>query len=126
MLARGPGRALRLDAAMFLIAPYIQALGCLPIALQAWAHWQGGVAGWLSWALNLVIAYTAAAGAAALTVTLDGRWSAKSARAVLMFPFFMLSFIPLNVLAVCQVWARRPIAWEAIPHARAMEIRRIP
>ena len=108
-------RARVADMVFFLCAPFVQAFSILPPLLFALgAALQGMLAGWsLLAALSLTGAWCGMALAAlVLRAIAQQRVRASS---VLLFPIFMASFLPLQVLSLL----RRTTSWQVIPHGHA-------
>ncbi len=128
-LLRWRGRAawpLRLDASMFLMAPLAQALS-LFLLLFTWSiALAGGVS---STAMQLqasllggLAAYTGSAAFAAGVAFRYTRHDRRILKSVLAFPLFMLSWIPLQVLALFH----KTVVWEETRHTRDLSVREIP
>ncbi len=112
--AGGGSFRLRLDAAMFLIAPFVQALSVIPLGMMVVKAALGGISGLETLLLTASLSYLGAAATAAAVVTLSRGWSPRIIKSVLMFPLFMLSWLPLQVSALL----RKTTSWEQISHAR--------
>ncbi len=106
--APAAGRARRADLCFFLLAPFVQALSPVPALLRACAAAGTGRLG--AWAASLLLAWCGAALFSALLARCAperGLW-----RSAALFPVFMASFLPLQVLSLL----RRTTAWQPIPH----------
>lgn len=124
LLASAPGvnRARIADAVFFLCAPFVQALSLVPALLLALgAAARGMLEAWAALAgLSLLGAAIGALLAAAVLAALCAQ--KLSAPGVLLFPLFMASFIPLQILSLfCPT-----TQWKAIRHGGPDEARAVP
>lgn len=121
LLAPAPGanRARIADSVFFLCAPFVQALSLLPMLLLALgAAARGMLEAWAALAgLSLLGALIGSLLAAAALAAL--RAQKLSAAGVLLFPLFMASFIPLQILSLF----RPATQWTAIRHGCRGEAR---
>lgn len=116
---KGPGGnqgMLLLDFIMFLLAPFAQALSAIPLGLAFLSKALQGGAGEVFyaaiWTLPLY-ALAMMALAAGLVWHRNGRrmdW--RMGKAILLFPLFMASWLPLQILSLC----RETKKWEEIRH----------
>lgn len=108
-------RARVADMVFFLCVPFVQAFSVLPpLLLALGAALQGMLAGWsLLAALSLTGAWCGMA-LAALVLRAVARQHIR-ASSVLLFPIFMASFLPLQILSLL----RRTTSWQIIPHGHA-------
>jgi len=117
---------LRMDAGMLLLLPYTRVLSMLTLPLALTAAWFGGGADLVRLTHGLLTgALLSFAGTAALAAGIAFGYAGHDLRilkSVLGFPLFMLSWLPLQVLAMC----RNTVVWEEIRHTRGLSIREIP
>ena len=116
--APGVNRARVADSVFFLCAPFVQALSFVPMLLLALGAAARGMLGaWAALAgLSLLGALIGSLlAAAALAVLCPQKLSVPS---VLLFPLFMASFIPLQVLSLFC----RTTQWKAIRHGSSPEV----
>ncbi|MBP7401318.1 MAG: glycosyltransferase family 2 protein [Clostridia bacterium] len=115
-------RALKLDAAMFLTAPFLQAVSVFDTFLVWALAFAGSGADPSALALTALLGgaatYIGTAGLAALIAFRYARFDRRILKSVLGFPIFMLSWIPLQVLALF----RKTVVWEEIRHTRSLSI----
>ncbi len=110
-------RARVADMCFFLCAPFAQALSVVPpLLLALGAAIRGMLAGW---ALLTLGALSLALGGSVLAAAVFRALSGQHVRvsAVLLFPLFMASFVPLQVLSLL----RRTTSWQAIAHGRVFD-----
>ena len=105
------------DMCFFLCAPFVQALSILPTLLFALgAALQGMLVGWaLLAALSLFGAWCGVA-LSAVVLRVLARQSVRLS-SLLLFPIFMASFLPLQVLSLF----RRTTRWQPIRHERGID-----
>ena len=99
------GRARRVDLCFFLLAPFAQALSPIPALLRVCDDGR-----LCARAASLLVAWCGAALFSLLLARLSGErglW-----RSAALFPVFMASFLPLQVLSLL----RRTTSWQPIPH----------
>lgn len=110
--APAAGRARRADLCFFLLAPFAQALSPVPALLRASEAAVSGRLG--AWAASLLFAWCGAS----LFSLLLARLAPERAlwRSAALFPLFMASFLPLQVLSLL----RRSTVWTPIPHGAAV------
>ena len=108
----------RWDMALFLCAPFAQALSPLPAVLWGvWAWQQGGLGTWFAvGAAGLLAGYGALA---ILAAVLARRAGGCAAGTVWLFPLFMASWLPLQAVSLLH----RSRVWRPIPHGRPMSAR---
>jgi len=108
-LLRGGGGVLGFDMTMFLLAPFAQALSFLALLAGLLCSGEGLLAGMaLYW-----LAGTALAG---VLSALGGFGLRDMVGAILLFPAFMLSWLPLQVLSLF----RDTREWKPIPHTGSL------
>ena len=109
-LAAGTGPlALRLDMAMFLLAPFTQALSGL-LALAGVAA--GGISGLAGYLGGLCLAYIAAAGLGLVLSLAEGYGLRGMLPAICGYPLFMATWMPLQVAALFK----DTTSWREIRH----------
>ena len=119
----GTNRARALDAILFLCLPFVQVLGVLPgLLLAADAALRGTLGACLS-LLPLILAggwaAMALAGAALAVIAAYHDW--RMVRCVLLFPLFMASWLPLQVVSLL----RRTTSWKEIRHSRVVAVQEL-
>lgn len=102
----------RRDMAAFLLTPFAQAGSCLLAACAALCGLLTGALPLWMLAFSAAGSYLALAACAALCGALTGGLRRGMMKAVLMFPLFMASWMPLQLLAV----VRKTTEWRPIPH----------
>ena len=110
-------RARVADSVFFLCTPVVQALSLVPMLLLALGAAARGMLGaWAALAgLSLLgAAFGSLLAAAALSILCPQKLSAPG---VLLFPLFMVSFIPLQILSLFC----RTTQWKAIRHGGGVE-----
>lgn len=102
------------DMCFLLCAPFVQAFSLLPFPLFALCAAQHELLGvWAAFTLaSLAASYIASAVFGFILARLSGEGSL--ARSALMFPIFMASFIPLQIISLL----RRTTQWQEIRHER--------
>lgn len=115
--APGANRARVADMCFFLCAPFAQAVSVLPPLLLVLAAALQGLFG--AWALLASLSFAAACCGMALFALALRAVAGQRIRmsAVLLFPLFMASFLPLQVLSLL----RRTTRWQPIPHGCAAD-----
>lgn len=110
-------RARVADMGFFLCAPYVQAVSLVPTLLFALGAALQGLFG--AWALLAVLSFAAAYCSTALFSAALAGFARQRVRAssVLMFPLFMASFLPLQILSLL----RRTTQWQPIRHKHSMD-----
>ncbi len=110
-------RARLLDMCLFLSLPFAQALSPLPFLLYFLSAWAGGSL--LPWACGAAAALGLSFAATCLTAAVLCRAPVRRIRlsGLLLFPVFMASFVPLQILSLL----RRTTEWKAIRHTRSIE-----
>ena len=116
-LIRGSGDVrFRRDMTCFLLTPYAQAFSFLLTAAATLLSLPAGGVTLDGVALTALGAYGGLCLAALALLRLTGGWKAGMGRAVLMFPVFMATWMPLQLLALVKKTAQ----WRAIPHTARM------
>jgi hypothetical protein len=115
-----------MDAAMLLLLPYTQVLSILTLPVALTADWLGGGADFVRLMYGILTgALLSFAGTAALAAGIAFGYAGHDCRilkSVLGFPLFLLSWLPLQVLALC----RNTVVWEEIRHTRGLSLRDLP
>ena len=108
----------RWDMALFLCAPFAQALSPLPAVLWGVWAWQQGALGtcFAVGAAGLLAGYGTLA---VLAAVLARRAGGCAAGTVWLFPLFMASWLPLQAVSLLH----RSRVWRPIPHGRPMSAR---
>lgn len=108
---------LTLDIGMMLLVTFTQVIGLIPMLLTA-IFWNGSITSLLLWAGALAVTgYLGLVCAGIAAAVLSKNWSIMIAKAVLMFPIFMASWLPLAVYS----FFKRPTNWDEIPHTGGEE-----
>lgn len=116
---KGPGgnaAMLLFDFMMFLIAPFAQAVSVVPLGIAFLCKGlESGWGGMLHYAASAAVLYALVMMglAAGLVCFQNGKkmdW--KMGKAILLFPVFMASWIPLQIISLC----RETKTWEEIRH----------
>ncbi len=112
----GASRARILDMCFFLCAPFAQAISPLsPLLLALCAAVRGELGGWGLRALTALPAALVGMLLLSLALGLGGRERLRPG-SLLLFPLFMASFLPLQVLSLL----RRTTEWKAIRHGEGL------
>lgn len=117
VVRRGGARAL--DMMVFLLAPFVQVLSLLPLALGILSAALRGEPG--QYGLLLCLGLTAGwlgLTAAAVLLAKIGGYGRTVWKSVLTFPVFMASWLPLQVLSLL----RRTREWKIIDHTRSLSV----
>ena len=116
--SRCAGRARAADMCFFLCAPFAQALSPIPPLLFAFSAVLQGLPG--TWALLAMLLLAAVWCGMALFALILRRIARQRLRpsSILLFPFFMASFLPLQVLSLF----RRTTQWQSIRHSRNIDV----
>ena len=109
---RSPRPALRWDMTMFLLAPFSQAVSALLLGLDIAMDLPELLPVIPSLILGAGLAYALAAALGAALCLLGGYGLKGMGRAVLVFPVFMASWLPLQVVSLFKDTRR----WQAIRH----------
>lgn len=114
----GAGGALAADSLLMLHGPYLQAASTLLLASSRLiALFSGQPPETLLTALAaLPLSYLLCAGGGAVLARIGGYHGGAAARAVLFFPIFMATWLPLQLLALL----RRTQSWQPIRHGASL------
>ena len=112
-------RARVADMVFFLCAPFVQACSLVPTLLLALGAALQGLLG--AWAALAALSLAGAWCGMALFGAVLSRIARQRVRpaSVLLFPIFMASFLPLQILSLL----RRTTQWQAIRHERSIDAR---
>ena len=117
---------LRMDTAMLLLLPYTQVLSLLTLPIAIVAAWISGEADTARLVYGVLTgALLSFAGTASLAAGIAFGYAGHDRRilkSVLGFPLFMVSWVPLQVLALCH----NTVVWEEIRHTRGLSLREMP
>lgn len=117
----GPGKFLAVDSLLMLHSPYVQALSVLPAVLSLLtAALTGAGPGLAALPAALGSSYLLCAVGGLILARLGGYGGLAAVGAVLAFPLFMASWLPLQVLSAL----RRTRTWQPIRHGVAALPRR--
>lgn len=106
---RTPSPMLRWDMTMFLVAPFAQAISALLLVANVLLQGTEGVPYLL---LGLGTGYIGAMGLALLLCFLGGYGLRGMGKTLLVFPFFMATWMPLQVISLFKATKK----WHAIQH----------
>lgn len=117
---RGSAPLRAFDSLMVVNAPFLQALSVLPVALALGAAClQGRLAAFaLTAAATLALSALGCMALAALLAVLGGHRDRRILRTVALFPLFMASWLPLQLLSLVS----RTRSWQPIPHTRPLPL----
>lgn len=109
LLAKSPAW-LRLDTVMTLVLVYVQFLSIFP---AVYLLWEMSFSEFLRTGLLILAGFWAGTSALAFFLTLSAQQKPRTVwRSILMYPLFLASWYPLNILAVFI----RPRQWQPIVH----------
>lgn len=108
------------DSLMVVNAPFLQALSALPVALALGAACLRGqlAALALTAAATLALSALGCMALAALLAVLGGHRDRRILRTIVLFPLFMASWLPLQLLSLVS----RTRSWQPIPHTRPLPL----
>ena len=110
-------RIRRADMCFFLTTPFAQALSPIPFLLYFLSAWAGATLPAWAWAAAAALGLSYAGSCLLAAVLRLAAGQKIRLSGLLLFPVFMASFVPLQVLSLL----RRTTEWKVIRHSRSIE-----
>lgn len=114
--------ALIFDMIMFLIMPFVQVISVIPFLISISSaiitHNHSFI---ILSVIMLAVYYIALTFIAALLCRMNGRDMLKISKAIILFPIFMASWLPLQILA----FFHKTTKWEQISHTKSLALSQI-